>query len=138
MFFTKLIIKNDLLNSTHQVKKILLLGVVSMLGFAFNTSVFAESVIESLTQANTAGFEQQASPKLDSVIGDDVLLDNALTDSDMSDVSGMGLEAQRLEAGTALAVILWDERGRINPRHDDSSAEGKGNLQNVSVTVTVK
>ncbi|HQR59958.1 MAG TPA: hypothetical protein PLH03_01175 [Methylophilaceae bacterium] len=64
--------------------------------------------------------------------------DIALPDELLSGIHGKGAEAQRLQAESSVAVILWDERDGASTRRTASTASGNTNLQTVSVTVSWK
>ncbi|OIQ91133.1 hypothetical protein GALL_269300 [mine drainage metagenome] len=113
--------------------------VVSMLGvigICCSLSALADPLQESGVDADISALT-------------DGLLDShtkAITDADLSFISGKGGVLEKIDDGNRLAVILWDEGGTIKRRTTnntmDSSQNSIGsssnNLQAVTLTVNRK
>jgi hypothetical protein len=59
----------------------------------------------------------------------------AITDIDLSAISGKGAEATKLESNDKFAVLLWDERGNGNRRTAGHDIDGSQGFQAVYLTV---
>jgi len=59
----------------------------------------------------------------------------AITDMDLSAISGMGAESTKLEGNDMFAVLLWDERGNGNRRTAGHDVNGSQSYQAVNLTV---
>lgn len=60
---------------------------------------------------------------------------DAITDMDLSAISGRGAEATKLEGNDMFAVLLWDERGNGNRRTAGHDVDGGQSYQAVNLTV---
>lgn len=63
------------------------------------------------------------------------LPDTSLGDDELSLVEGMGAEHLQLDAGNAVAVILWDEGNSTSRRDTHNRDASNSNFQSVSITV---
>lgn len=59
----------------------------------------------------------------------------AVSDVDLSAISGMGAEATKLKGNDKFAVLLWDERGNGNRRTASHDVDGSQSFKAVNLTV---
>lgn len=60
---------------------------------------------------------------------------STLSNKSLSEISGLGLECQKLMAHDQLAVILWDETNKGKHSQSMTSTAGNTNIQSVSLQV---
>ncbi len=128
--------KIPLIDAAYQIKKTLVLMTLLLSGLVFNVTAHAE-LLQASWNMLEFNFQTDATDNEDTY-SNSHLDGSVLNDSALSDVSGMGIEAQRVEAEQKISVILWDERSNTSRRQAISLAQGQGNLQSVVMTITTK
>ncbi len=71
------------------------------------------------------------------LFGHSAFMDAAtVSDQSLAEISGLGLQTQKLITNDQLSVILWDEINKGKHQQPVTSAEGNNNVQSVNLNIT--
>lgn len=110
--------------NTSDIKSRLLLSAlfVMLSGLTLSVDVFAT---EATSSADDLEFISRSF----------VIDPSTLSNESLAEISGLGMESQKLIADDQLAVILWDERNKGKHTQSITSTDGNTNNQSVSLSI---